>query len=388
MNRATRTLATLLLLALLLPACVAPAQAADEASIQTATKARTIPPKCSADGVPEYPRILRQTGNKGSVTASMQVGTDGAISAVQILASTHPAFERSAITYISRWKCLPATRNGVPVASRLRQAFEFHLEGGPVPLNDPHGTDTFAISNRPPDGLPDLFKYDTPPRVSYVAPLVYPLALLKEGVSGKATVRYVIGPNGRTSKVTVLEATRPEFGASLKASIESWVYEPAKKAGQASWALVAFQQEFNAFDRDAWTDRSTDHLLDRVQSEPDAFVTLKGLDSAPRPIFQPSPRYPPDLEQSTAVGSATIEFYIGDDGQARLPRVVRADDPQFGWAAATAVARWRFAPPLKNGQPVETRVQVPIQFQLPQAAPAPATPPASASPPESGRSAP
>ena len=71
------------------------------------------------------------------------------------------------------------------------------------------------------------------------------------------------------------------------------------------------------------------------------------------------------LRAEGPTGSAEIEFIIDREGRARLPRIVSASREEFGWAAATAIAQWVFDPPKKNGQPVDTRVRIPVSFTPP-----------------------
>ena len=63
-----------------------------------------------------------------------------------------------------------------------------------------------------------------------------------------------------------------------------------------------------------------------------------------------------------AKGEATIEVLIDKDGWVQLPRVVSTSNPAFGWAAAQAVAVWRFEPPKVGGKAVVTRVRIPFVF--------------------------
>jgi len=61
-------------------------------------------------------------------------------------------------------------------------------------------------------------------------------------------------------------------------------------------------------------------------------------------------------------GSAKIEFIINSEGRACLPRVVESTEPEFGWAAASALNQWVFTPPTRGGKPTDVRVQVPFGF--------------------------
>ena len=64
---------------------------------------------------------------------------------------------------------------------------------------------------------------------------------------------------------------------------------------------------------------------------------------------------------------STQQFQLSSDGKMRdgrvlFPRIVSASHEDFGWAAATAVAQWKFNPPMRNGQRVDVRMVVPVMF--------------------------
>ncbi len=61
--------------------------------------------------------------------------------------------------------------------------------------------------------------------------------------------------------------------------------------------------------------------------------------------------------------------WIDRAGRAQLPRVVSTTREDFGWAAATAVARWQFTPPTKDGKPVDVKARVPVSYTPPANAP-------------------
>jgi outer membrane biosynthesis protein TonB len=65
-----------------------------------------------------------------------------------------------------------------------------------------------------------------------------------------------------------------------------------------------------------------------------------------------------------------VEFVVDHAGHAQLPRIVSSTDPDFGWAAATAVGRWQFTIPTKEGKPVDVLVRVPLVYnpQIPPSA--------------------
>jgi TonB family protein len=55
---------------------------------------------------------------------------------------------------------------------------------------------------------------------------------------------------------------------------------------------------------------------------------------------------------------------VDASGHVARARAFRASQPEFGAAAVAAVERWTFEPGRKNGRPVATHLQVPINFAL------------------------
>jgi TonB family protein len=337
------------------------------------------PVSCANRGQPEYPFVLRQWGNNGHVVARSVIDAQGRVSHVDILESTHPGFERATLAWLFAVHCDPAIKGGQAADTVVRQRFNFTLHDRGVSNRFPEnsgmaGEETYRIPRDTAPDLPDIYRYDEPPQILYVGPLVYPLDKLLQEKSGSAVVSVLIGPDGHVYKTSVLQASEPVFGDALASSAAAWRFRPAQKNQKPSWALVSFSREFDPKDRDFWADNLTDDLLSRLRNQPDSVATLTTLDSTPVALHQPAPVYPPSLLMSKVAGSALIEFCVGTDGQARLPRVISADLPEFGWAAAAAVARWRFSPPLRGGVPVDARLRIPVRFAVPDASGAPALP--------------
>ena len=93
--------------------------------------------------------------------------------------------------------------------------------------------------------------------------------------------------------------------------------------------------------------------------------SMKRLDRTPAPTHVVPPVYPQEWSDRGIAGAATVEFFIDETGQARIPFVIAADQPLLGAAAVAAVMQWRFEPPLRNGNPVLVRAQQVFTFDLP-----------------------
>jgi len=97
---------------------------ASTSAAPTVTPARAVsrPP-------PRYPPAARRDGITGVVTIAIQVDGQGAILAVRVVDSD-PAgvFDDAAIESVRSWRFAPATRDGVPVTTWVRQTIRFTLE--------------------------------------------------------------------------------------------------------------------------------------------------------------------------------------------------------------------------------------------------------------------
>ncbi len=77
------------------------------------------------------------------------------------------------------------------------------------------------------------------------------------------------------------------------------------------------------------------------------------------------PRYPPLAIRLGHQGVVSVTFTITTDGTVRDPQVSASSGfAELDAAALCTVARWRYAPVLKDGQPVETSLTKNVTFKL------------------------
>lgn len=108
---------------------------------------------------------------------------------------------------------------------------------------------------------------------------------------------------------------------------------------------------------------------DVVAARPgDDLKDLKDLTQHPVMVQQVTPVYPYDLRKDGIEGVATIAFIITKKGKVKNAYIVRADHPDFGRAALSAVKKCRFTPGKIDGQAVNTQLQIPITFSIPEKA--------------------
>lgn len=99
---------------------------------------------------------------------------------------------------------------------------------------DGNGTGETLIKDPPPDP-PAIFKAASrDPRFARDFQPDYPSNLLQREIGGSATVRVLIGSDGRVREAQVVRATHPDFGkATVKQALKAWRFTPAMRGDAA-----------------------------------------------------------------------------------------------------------------------------------------------------------
>ncbi|WP_052882684.1 energy transducer TonB [Kiritimatiella glycovorans] len=98
------------------------------------------------------------------------------------------------------------------------------------------------------------------------------------------------------------------------------------------------------------------------KAEMDAIFSMAQLDQRPRVLYQPAPRYPPDLRSKGVEGTVYVIFVVNTSGRVEQARVQKSTHPAFEEPALKAVKKWKFEPGKRKGKPVRFRMRVPISF--------------------------
>ncbi len=312
-----------------------------------------VPAKPLKRSEPEYPYAMRRFRLEGRVQIEFEVDVTGKIQNPVITQSSNPGFDEPALTALREWTFQPATVDGKPVKSRLKQEIRFNMFE--------RGEEPFSISRGEMEKLPPEWRYDTSPKIRGVQLPVYPYALRAEDVRGTARATMIIDQTGHVAGVTSISADRPEFGQALAAALEGFQFDPALRAGKPVNSLIRFEQKFNSRDLG---DEASDWVLADEKKHPDRIVSAAKLDNPLKPVSRRPPIFPVTVAEGVSSGTANVECLIDKEGHVRLPRVVDATDPAFGYAAVQAVATWWFEPPKVQGKAVVVRVRVPFEFNM------------------------
>jgi TonB family protein len=85
--------------------------------------------------------------------------------------------------------------------------------------------------------------------------------------------------------------------------------------------------------------------------------------SAPDAIQKSDPGYPIELMRANVQGVVTLYAVIHSDGTVGDIRVLTSPDDRLDALAKSALARWKFRPATKDGQPVALEAVVMIPFR-------------------------
>ncbi|MCM2264156.1 MAG: energy transducer TonB [Desulfuromonadales bacterium] len=85
-------------------------------------------PRYESNPLPNYPRLARQNRLEGTVRLRARVTASGNVEGVSLERSSgHAVLDRSALDGVQRWRFIPATRNGAPVACEVSIPVAFRL---------------------------------------------------------------------------------------------------------------------------------------------------------------------------------------------------------------------------------------------------------------------
>lgn len=86
-------------------------------------------PKVARPQPPDYPRKLRRKKVEGVVIVEVVIGTDGTVTATEVIESPDERLSELAVAAAREWMFIPALKAGRPVEARVRLPFTFAARG-------------------------------------------------------------------------------------------------------------------------------------------------------------------------------------------------------------------------------------------------------------------
>lgn len=165
-------------------------------------------------------------------------------------------------------------------------------------------------------------------------------------------------------------------GRFLEAVIESVAADDPAERERHQQTLVQLAREGNAEARGVLEMReqsvySPAELREKIPGA-DHLAALeralgpRGPDAPPAPLFTLPPKYPRELWAAGREGEVTMEFKVSPEGAVQEIRVVSASHPLFIAPVSSALTHWRFAPGLREGRKISSRIRQSFPFRLPK----------------------
>jgi TonB family protein len=142
----------------------------------------------------------------------------------------------------------------------------------------------------------------------------------------------------------------------------------AQESGQNRAAQTSDSQAQDSHSSDSQSENSQSAQRpdeSTVQAGHDGPIDLNDADvDPPRLTYMPGPKYPKDARNVGHQGTSILSLVVGKDGRPHDIAILRPLDPELDDCAIAAVAKWRYQPALRDGEPVEVIGHARVRFRL------------------------
>lgn len=181
-------------------------------------------------------------------------------------------------------------------------------------------------------------------------------AFAAEPVAFRAEAKVEIDAAGKPTKIEASSDLPDGVRKFIEARVATWQFAPPSRDGVVSSGVTYLKLGACAMP----VENGYRMAVDFKGSGP----RLRGMS------MLPPPRYPPEAQHSGQEADLVIDWIVEPDGRATLERIERKDgvvsrkNDSFYRVVREWVATLRYEPEELAGQPVRTRVSVPVQFEL------------------------
>jgi TonB family protein len=187
---------------------------------------------------PVYPAGLLRSGVTGSAKVRARIGVQGEVSAVELLAASHPDFGRAAVAMMQAWRFEPSGTVASPQRTlEYEQRFSATqpAESG-VPASAAPLLERLALGGAAGiagvAGIAGAGELDAALRPLLQVQPVMPTSLRQARAAGSATVDFYVDAQGRVLLPELASASQEDFGWAALTAVNQWRFEPPRRGGQ------------------------------------------------------------------------------------------------------------------------------------------------------------
>lgn len=182
----------------------------------------------------------------------------------------------------------------------------------------------------------------------------YPKDALRNGIEGKVELRTVIGPDGKSKDLVVLNGDS-EFSQNAIAAIRTWRFHPEVRQGRPVESAYKIHVRFNPTLREA----NSDVELESPPPEPVPTAGLAKIQRsdlgfeihrmsepgmiAPKATYRIEPEFSEKASRDAWQGNVNIDLVVGADGVPRDLQIVCSSAPDENENALATLKQWKFA---------------------------------------------
>ncbi|HUG13180.1 MAG TPA: energy transducer TonB [Opitutaceae bacterium] len=266
---------------------------------------------------PKFPTELTKTTQIGWAEIESYVDEKGVLY-VKEASGTLPCFAGLAEAAYANVTFDPAHRGGAPIAARLRHVLLFNP------------------ASAAPDGP------DATPRLLRAKMIIDPARkVVEETLRPEPEVVWVAAHVDVSGRVTEVLAPSPRLTKLILAGMSDWQFAPARRGGAPTETAL----------------RLPVILAAPGGLEENVFVP-------PHILSKVAPTFPFEAARYGVGGAVLLDYVVDTNGIATEIKVRRRSHDVFASAAVSAVKKWKFAPALRDGLPVDRRARQLFTFTL------------------------
>ncbi|HEY5551720.1 MAG TPA: TonB family protein [Opitutaceae bacterium] len=207
----------------------------------------------------------------------------------------------------------------------------------------------------------------TQPRIIQTEEVKFPLTLEYSALTdGDVELALRIDSTGKLTDALAIAFTHEAFAKQALDAVRRWRYEPARLNGEPIDIRINLRIHFATQMRVVtFTPVDTPGSLMRNAGFVEGInmvCAAKDLDS-PLKVLHPATPLHPGRTANLPHGRTVVDFYIDEQGRARVPLVTESTHPAFSFAVVKALEEWRFAAPKRKGRPAIVRMQQEFVFE-------------------------
>jgi TonB family protein len=131
--------------------------------------------------------------------------------------------------------------------------------------------------------------------------------------------------------------------------------------GGALAARITTYWKPNTTDLKEFRSKTPNAIVGELEGNRPVYLGNPGIE-APKPIYSPDPTYSDSARRDKLQGKAILSVAVNEKGFPEVLEITQSLGEGLDTHALAAVARWRFRPAMKNGQPVAVLINVEVNF--------------------------